>query len=189
MCKMLVVVNQLKLGNRILGYEAWSGNEVVEFTEKQIKDIIREGKQKVCGLKIENEMLVLDKEGFFTTDMTVHTHIGSWKPMGDESMANNLYVCIGTQDEKGATVYNCISSRFEQAKFSEADMRAYLRIGIVSGGAKLDGDKIVLASLEVEKKEDVKVETLTVEKVSETIKSESKTIDSAPTSGSLFGKK
>ena len=189
MCKMLVVVNQLKLGNRILGYEAWSGKEIVEFTEKQLKDIIKEGKQKVCGLKVENEMLALDKEGFFTTDMTVHTHIGSWKPMGDESMANNLYVCIGKTEENGATVYNCISSRFEQAKFSESDMRAFLKIGIVSGGAKLDGDKIVLASLELEKKEEPKAEAPVEENVTEPVKTESKPTASTPTNGSLFGKK
>ena len=47
MCKMLVVVNQLRLGNRILGYSAWSGKEVMEFTEKQLKDIIRSRKSVV----------------------------------------------------------------------------------------------------------------------------------------------
>lgn len=66
-------------------------------------------------------------------------------------MANLLYVCIGSHEESGKTVYDCISSRFEQAGISENDMRAYLKIGIVSGGAKLDGEKIVLASMEPEK--------------------------------------
>lgn len=190
MCKMNVVVNKLVLGNRELGFECWDGKQVAEFTAKQLKDIIRAGKQKVCGLKIgANGELELDREGFFTTDMMVHSHIGSYKSMNDESMANNLYICIGVQDEKGEKVYNCISSRFEQAKFSEADMRAYLRIGIVSGGAKLDGDKIVLASLEVEKKEEPKVEVPVAEKVTEPVKAESKPTVSAPTTGSLFGKK
>ena len=166
MCKMNIVVNKLVLGNRELGWELWSGKEVMEYTSKQIKDMIKAGKQKICGLKIgDNDELLLDKEGFFTTNMMVHSHIGSWKSMEEESMVNNLYVCIGSHEESGKMVYDCISSKFEQAKISENDMRAYLKIGIVSGGAKLDGEKIVLASLEVAK---------TDAKVDEPIKEEAK---------------
>ena len=166
MCKMNIVVNKLVLGNRELGWELWSGKEVMEYTSKQIKDMIKAGKQKICGLKIgDNDELLLDKEGFFTTNMMIHSHIGSWKSMEEESMVNNLYVCIGSHEESGKMVYDCISSKFEQAKISENDMRAYLKIGIVSGGAKLDGDKIVLANLEVAK---------TDAKVDEPIKEEAK---------------
>lgn len=158
MCKMNIVVNKLVLGNRELGWELWSGKEVMEFTSKQLKDMIKAGKQKVCGLKIgDNDELELDKEGFFTTNMMVHSHIGSWKSMEEESMVNNLYVCIGSHEEAGKVVYDCISSKFEQAKIPENDMRAYLKIGIVSGGAKLDGEKIVLAGTEFEKKEQIPV--------------------------------
>mgnify|MGYP006924776658 FL=1 len=158
MCKMNIVVNKLVLGNRELGWELWSGKEVMEYTSKQIKDMIKAGKQKICGLKIgDNDELLLDKEGFFTTNMMVHSHIGSWKSMEEESMVNNLYVCIGSHEESGKVVYDCISSKFEQAKISENDMRAYLKIGIVSGGAKLDGEKIVLAGTETEKKVQVPV--------------------------------
>lgn len=169
MCKMNIVVNKLVLGNRELGWELWSGKEVMEYTSKQIKDMIKAGKQKICGLKIgDNDELELDKEGFFTTNMMVHSHIGSWKSMEEESMVNNLYVCIGSHEESGKAVYDCISSKFEQAKISENDMRAYLKIGIVSGGAKLDGEKIVLAGTELEKKVQIPV----TEKKEETTKNE-----------------
>lgn len=169
MCKMNVVMNKLVLGNRELGWEIWDGRQVAEFTSKQLKDIIRAGKQKVCGLRIgENGELEPDKEGFFTTNMMVHSHIGSWRSMEEESMANLLYVCIGSHEESGKTVYDCISSRFEQAGISENDMRAYLKIGIVSGGAKLDGEKIVLASMEPEKTaEPKKAEKTAEQKVTE----------------------
>ena len=169
MCKMNIVVNKLVLGNRELGWELWSGKEVMEYTSKQIKDMIKAGKQKICGLKIgDNDELLLDKEGFFTTNMMVHSHIGSWKSMEEESMVNNLYVCIGSHEESGKVVYDCISSKFEQDKISENDMRAYLKIGIVSGGAKLDGEKIVLAGTEPEKKVQVPV----TEKKEEPVKNE-----------------
>ena len=169
MCKMNIVVNKLVLGNRELGWELWSGKEVMEYTSKQIKDMIKAGKQKICGLKIgDNDELLLDKEGFFTINMMVHSHIGSWKSMEEESMVNNLYVCIGSHEESGKMVYDCISSKFEQAKISENDMRAYLKIGIVSGGAKLDGEKIVLAGTALEKK----VQSSVTEKKEETAKNE-----------------
>lgn len=169
MCKMNIVVNKLVLGNRELGWELWSGKEVMEYTSKQIKDMIKAGKQKICGLKIgDNDELLLDKDGFFTTNMMVHSHIGSWKSMEEESMVNNLYVCIGSHEESGKVVYDCISSKFEQAKISENDMRAYLKIGIVSGGAKLDGEKIVLAGTEPEKK----VQVPMTEKKEEPVKNE-----------------
>ena len=158
MCKMNVVVNKLVLGNRELGWELWNGKEVMEYTSKQLKDIIKAGKQKICGLKIgESGDLELDREGFFTTNMMVHSHIGSWKSMTEEGMANLLYVCIGSREESGKVVYDCISIRFEQAVITESDMRAYLKIGIVSGGAKLDGEKIVVASTELEAVKEVEV--------------------------------
>lgn len=151
MCKMRVVINKLMLGNRELGYEVWSGKDVIEMTSNQVQKLIKEGK-KVCGLCIGKDgELVLDKEGFFTTDMTIHTHINNYKTMKEESMTNLLYVCIGSHEEAEKTIYDCISSRFEQAQFSKADMAAYLKLGIVSGGAKLDAKgEIVLASLEYE---------------------------------------
>jgi hypothetical protein len=141
------------LGNRELGWECWTGKEVMEYTSKQLKDIIKAGKQKVCGLKIgEDGELELDEQGFYCNNLTVHTHVASWHGMNEESMANLLYTCIGSHEEAGKTVYDCISSRWEQTTMTESDMRAYLRIGIVASGAKLDGEKIVVASTELEKK-------------------------------------
>lgn len=152
MCKMRVVINKLVLGNRELGYEVWTGKDVVEMTSNQIRKLIRENK-KVCGLCLGKDgELQLDKENFFTTDMTIHSHINSYKTMNEDSMTNLLYVCIGKQEIGSKLTYQCISSRFEQAEFTEADMKAYLKIGIVSGGAKLEGEEIVLASLEYENK-------------------------------------
>ena len=179
MCQMRVVVNRIMLGTRELGWELWSGKDVMEMTSNQIKNLIKAG-TKVCGLTIgKSGELELDKEGFFTTNMTVHSHIGSWKPMNEDGVANLLYVCIGKHTEDGKTVYDCISSRFEQAKIAEADMRAYLKIGIVSGGAKLDGDKIVLADLEYPKSD--KQETVEPVKAEEPIVEEKKEAGEAKT--------
>lgn len=47
MCRKLIVTNELFLGSRQLGYELYSlpKGEVVEFTEKQLRDCIIHGKR------------------------------------------------------------------------------------------------------------------------------------------------
>ena len=63
-----------------------------------------------------------------------------------------FYIVIGSHEEKGVTYYDCISTKFEQTSFEQSDVRAYIRLGIISGGARLGADdKIELASLEYEK--------------------------------------
>ena len=71
-------------------------------------------------------------------------------------MSNVFYIVTGSHEEKGVTVFDCISTKFEQASFNESDARAYLRLGIISGGARLTDDKIELAPLEYEKAEETK---------------------------------
>ena len=67
-------------------------------------------------------------------------------------MSNVFYIVIGSHEEKGVVYYDCISTKFEQASFEQSDAKAYLRLGIISGGARLGADdKIELASLEYEK--------------------------------------
>lgn len=159
MCKMRVAVLKENLGQRETGYTLWDGKQVMEQTAKQIKDTIKSGK-KVCGLTVdENGELVLDKEGFFATNLMVHRHSGNYRPLVEEGcMANLFYIVIGSHEENGNTLYDCISTRFEQLSLNEADVKAYLRIGMISAGCRLDKDgKIELASLENKVAEPIKV--------------------------------
>ena len=62
--------------------------------------------------------------------------------------------------------------RDNKVALSESDVKAYIRIGIISAGAKLDGDKIVVAPVEEVKVEskpvpDVKTEEKVEEKPEE----------------------
>lgn len=157
MCQMRVVVLKEMLGNREICWSLWNGREVMELTSKQIKDTIKAG-HKVCGLMIGTSgELELDKEGFYCNNIMEHRHSASYKPMVEENcMANMFYIVIGKEVVNSETVYNCISTKWEQAKILEADLRAYLKIGVVSAGAKLVDDKIVLADLEFPKKEEKK---------------------------------
>ena len=158
MCKMRIVVRREMLGAREQAWSVWSGKEVMEYTGNQIKGMIKSGR-KVCGLTIKGIELVPDTEGFFTTNIMEHRYCGNYTPMIESEgvTANVFYIVIGSHEEKGVTYYDCISTKFEQTSFEQSDVKAYIKLGIISGGARLGADdKIELASLEYEKAEETK---------------------------------
>lgn len=156
MCRKLVVTNELVLGNRILGVETLSlpKGEVVEFTHKQLKDIIARGIDEVYGLTVNAESGELEfDEAFFVTNMMVKSHINSLVPkVPDDCLANLFYIVIGTHKEKNNLVYDVVSSRYERAVFTEEKVKTLLEMKVISAGAKLDGDKVVVAVMEKPKK-------------------------------------
>lgn len=153
MCRKLVVVNKLSLGNRELGWETFSlpKGEIVELTTKQLKDAIKLGTDEVYGLKIsaETNELVFDTDGFFTTNMMNKSHINSLVPMAEsDCLANLFYIVTGSHKEKGNMVYDVLSSRYERTVFSDEKVKTLLEMNIISGGAKLENGEIVVATME-----------------------------------------
>ncbi|MBQ3794848.1 MAG: hypothetical protein IJS12_04125 [Lachnospiraceae bacterium] len=150
MCKMNVVVNRVMLGNRELGWETWNGKNIEEYTSKQLQDMIRGGKDKVYGLCLGKDgELEADAEGFFTTSVMEHRHIGNYRPMDSESLVNMAYICYGTDKVEGKTVYKCISNKFEQVNLTDEQIKAYLTLGVLTGGARLKDGRIEVAKVEV----------------------------------------
>lgn len=153
MCRKLVVTNEIFLGARPICYEAYSlpKGEVVELTEKQIKDTLKGlTTDEVYGLKLsEAGELELDTENFFTTNMMKKVHTNTLIPMvEDDCLANLFYIVIGTHKDKANTMYDVISSRYERTSFTEEKVRTLLDMHIISAGAKMQGDKIIVAPLE-----------------------------------------
>lgn len=153
MCRKLVVTNEIFLGTRAICYEAYSlpKGEVVELTEKQIKDILKGlTTDEVYGLRLsEAGELELDTDGFFTTNMMKKIHTNTLVPMvEDDCLANLFYIVIGTHKDKANTMYDVISSRYERTSFTEEKVRTLLDMHIISAGAKMQGDKIIVAPLE-----------------------------------------
>ena len=144
----LIVINKLSLGKRELGWELYSlpKGEILEFTSKQVKDLINEGVIGVYGLEISKETgeLVFDKS-FYVTNMMNKTHINTLTPLNKESSLNKVYTVIGTHKTKKGLMYDVISSRYERRSFDEAELKALLKTGMVSGGATIIEDEIVLA--------------------------------------------
>lgn len=153
MGRKIIVMNKLSLGSRELGWETFSlpKGELVEFTTKQLKDVMAQGTDEVYGLVASERTgeLELDREGFFTTNMMVKSHINSLEPMDAvDCMVNLFYVVTGTHKEGGKVLYDAVSSRYERVSLTAERAKVMLEMGIISGGAKLEGEEIVVASLE-----------------------------------------
>lgn len=173
MCRKLVVTNEIFLGARAICYEAYSlpKGEVVELTEKQIKDTIKGlTTDEVYGLALsEAGELILDTENFFTTNMMKKVHTNTLIPMvEDDCLANLFYIVIGTHKEKGNTMYDVISSRYERTSFTEEKVKTLLDMHIISAGAKMQDDNVIVAPLEKleqskpQQSADTKIEKTTV---------------------------
>ena len=153
MCRKLVVTNEIFLGARAICYEAFSlpKGEVVELTDKQIKDAIKGiTTDEVYGLTLsEAGELILDTENFSVTNMMKKVHTNTLVPMlEDDCLANLFYIVIGTHKEKGNTMYDVISSRYERTSFTEEKVKTLLDMHIISAGAKMQDDKVIVAPLE-----------------------------------------
>ena len=153
MCRKLVVTNEIFLGTRAICYEAYSlpKGEVVELTEKQIKDTLKGfTTDRVYGLRLsEAGELELDTDDFFTTNMMKKIHTNTLVPMVEDAcLANLFYIVIGTHKEKGNTMYDVISSRYERTSFTEEKVKTLLDMHIISAGAKMQDGKVVVAPLE-----------------------------------------
>ena len=81
--------------------------------------------------------------------MMKKVHTNTLIPMvEDDCLANLFYIVIGTHKEKGNTMYDVISSRYERTSFTEEKVRTLLDMHIISAGAKMQGDNVIVAPLE-----------------------------------------
>lgn len=163
MCRKLVVTNEIFLGARAICYEAYNlpKGEVVELTEKQLKDALKGvTTDEVYGLTLSDTgELVIDTDNFFATNMMKKIHTNTLIPMlEDDCLTNLFYIVIGTHKEKGNTMYDVISSRYERTSFTEEKVKTLLDMHIISAGAKMQDGKVVVAPLEKPKAPEPKIE-------------------------------
>lgn len=147
MCMTKVAVLRTMLGNREIGFELWNKEkgEVVEMTAKEIKAALLKG-DPIHGLVVgEDEELALDKN-FFMRNLMEHRHVNNYTPMFEDEncVANVAYIVTGKADGG----YEIISTKWERKVVTEDMLKMFLSMGLVFGGAKLEGDKVVLPALE-----------------------------------------
>lgn len=141
MCETRTVVLRTMLGQREQGWALWNGKEMVEMTGNEIKSAILRG-EVIHGLAVEGSQLVMDKN-FYTRNIMEHRQVGNYKPMTEDEniMANIFYIILGKK-ENG--LYDAISTKFGREELSEEKVKAYYAIGVISAGAKVENDKVIL---------------------------------------------
>lgn len=146
MCMTKYVVSRTMLGNREQGWALWNGKEMAEMTSKEIKEALLKD-EPVYGLEIGEDGELTLGSNFFTRNIMEHRQVGNYKPMIEEEncMVNVFYIVTGRTD---GGEYDVISTKFERTVFSEEKVKIMLSMGIISAGAKLEGDKVVLPDLE-----------------------------------------
>lgn len=133
MCKEMVVVNRVDLGNRITGYELFNcdGKDIIGKTEKQIKDCLKSG-TVVKGFKLgASDELLIDNE--FVTNLMIKTGIGTLTPSNEDSIVNLMYTVVG----RSGNEFEVITSRFWHGTMSEEKIKMLHEMGAVNG-IKLD---------------------------------------------------
>ena len=147
MCMTKVAVLRTMLGNREIGFELWNKDkgEVVEMTAKEIKAALLKGDSIHCLVVGDDEELALDKN-FFMRNLMEHRHVNNYTPMLEDEncVANVAYIVTGKADGG----YEVISTKWERKVVTEDMLKMFLSMGLVFGGAKLEGDKVVLPVLE-----------------------------------------
>lgn len=151
MCMAKFILLRNMLGTREQGWTLWNGKEVVEMTAKEIKDALAKG-EAVYGLEVGEDGELALGRNFFTRNIMEHRQVNNYKPMLEEEncLANVFYIVTGRADNGE---YEVISTKFERTTFSEEKTKIMLSMGIISAGAKLEGDKVVLPDLKKEVKE------------------------------------
>lgn len=146
MCMTKYVVTRTMLGNREQGWTLWNGKEMVEMTSKEIKDALLK-EEAVYGLEVGEDGELTLGSNFFTRNIMEHRQVGNYKPMIEEEncMVNVFYIVTGKTD---SGEYEVVSSKYERTTFSHEKVKIMLSMGIISAGAKLEDDKIVLPDLE-----------------------------------------
>lgn len=129
MCKELVVVNRVDLGNRITGYELFSFEEkqFIGKTERQIKDCLKSG-TVVKGFKLgSSDELVIDNE--FVSNLMIKTGIGTLTPSNEDSIVNLMYTVVG----RSGNEFEVITSRFWHGTMTEDKIKMLYEMGAVNG--------------------------------------------------------
>jgi hypothetical protein len=134
-------VNRVMLGARVIGYEMFNldKQEVIGYTEKQLKDAIQGG-DTVYGLII-NEAGQID----LANGCNIMNKIGinTFNPMNETSgFVTDMYSLIGVKEDKGNKTYTFINQRFGRKELNEKKLLALLELSDGLNGVSLEGDTV-----------------------------------------------
>jgi len=142
---MKTVICRLDLGyTRIAGYTLYDDvtEEFHETTPREVKELIK--KDQVNGLKLVNDEIVLDTEGFNQRNLMIKSAVGKYRPLYDtDSLVTRMYAVLDVVDNGGELMYEVITNYCGRKLMTEEFVRTLSSIGYVAGAIITD-EKIKL---------------------------------------------
>ncbi|NFN49274.1 hypothetical protein FDB52_12095 [Clostridium botulinum] len=137
------VVNRIDLGNtRIAGYTLYDeiSKEFQETTPKQIKILIKN--DVLNGLKLVNDEIKLDTEGFNMCNLMIKSGIGNYRKLyEDNKIINCMYSVVRVLKTDTNIFYEIVSNKCSRTKVTTERLKMLIEMGYVAG-VRLIKDKI-----------------------------------------------
>jgi hypothetical protein len=128
------VTNRIDLGQRVAGFTCYesSTKEFLELTPKQAKNLIASA--GIRGLRLENDEIVLDQEGFNMKNLMVRSGIGNFHAMYPvDSMINTMYSVVKVVRNTDGIFYEIVSNKAARTLISEERLKAIMAFTNVAG--------------------------------------------------------
>lgn len=142
---MKTVICRLDLGyTRIAGYTLYDDltEEFHETTPREVKELIK--KEQVNGLKLVNDEIVLDTEGFNQRNLMIKSAVGKYRPLHEtDSLVTRMYAVLDVVDNGEELKYEVITNYCGRKLMTEEFVRTLNSIGYVAGAIITD-EKIKL---------------------------------------------
>ena len=142
--------NGNSLGQRLIGYDFYDSKSkgFVGMTEKQVIAKLKK-EEKVYGFTLakegEEDVLVLDVEGFNMSNLQLKTGVNSLSWMNEDNSSDmnmELIVVAVSGDRKKA--YETVNARHARVSYSEEKLKMMLELGVPVAGVRLDKNKLVV---------------------------------------------
>lgn len=156
MNKSKTVAFRLDLGQtRVAGFTIYDGinKEFNEKTPKEVKDLIK--KNEINGLRLINDEIELDSEGFGIHNLMVKSAVGKFRTLyPTNSHLSCFYSVVRVIETDRGRLYETISNQCARVKVTEERLRMlYAMIGFI-GGVKMNdkGDFAICEGVFIEDK-------------------------------------
>lgn len=132
---MKTTIVRLDLGmSRIAGFTVYDDitKEFQEKTPKEITTLIK--KNELNGLKLVNNKIELDTEGFNMKNLMIKSGVGKFRKMHEtDTIINCMYAVVRVIKFDDNTVYEVINNRCARIKIDENRIKMLYEIGYVAG--------------------------------------------------------